>query len=64
MVILYFYRKMKFFKKCKRGVFDTLALKFNIPQTLMLLDENDVVEDEDSAYIEYREELLDYDNYS
>jgi len=29
----------------------------------MLLDENDTVEDEDSAYIEYREELLDYDNY-
>jgi len=44
---------MKFFKKCKRRVFDTIALKFNMPQTLMMLDENDVVEDEDSAYIEY-----------
>ena len=53
---------MNFSKKCKRRMVDTIAMKFNMPQTVMLLDENDAIEDEDSVYTEYREELLDYDN--
>ena len=57
-----FYRKMNILKKHKRRIFDTITLKFTVPQT-MFFDENDPVEDEDLVYTEYREELLDYDTY-
>ena len=53
-----FYRKMDILKRFRKRRINVFAIS---TQSLLLLKENDATgENEDSPYIQYREELLEY----
>ena len=55
-----YYRKMDIFKDFRKRRINVFAIS---TQSLLLLKENDAMEEnEDSPYIQYREELLQLDN--